>query len=134
MAHEITDRHEGCLLGGACGDALGASVEFLSLDEIKEKFGPEGIRDMAEAHGKVGAVTDDTQMLLFTASGLLRAVTRCNVRGDCHVPSIVYYAYQRWLATQGGGVNRGPSPPTWLEFLPELWQVRAPGKACICLL
>ena len=36
-------RFKGCLLGGAVGDALGAPVEFMSLAEIRRKFGPEGI-------------------------------------------------------------------------------------------
>ena len=38
------DRVLGCLLGGAVGDALGYAVEFLSLERIRERFGPEGIR------------------------------------------------------------------------------------------
>ena len=29
------EHYEGCLLGGAVGDALGASVEFMSFFEIK---------------------------------------------------------------------------------------------------
>ena len=43
------DRIVGCLLGGAVGDALGAPVEFLSLGQIRERFGPAGIRDFAPA-------------------------------------------------------------------------------------
>jgi ADP-ribosylglycohydrolase len=33
----------GCLIGGAIGDTLGWSVEFLKIDEIYQKYGPEGI-------------------------------------------------------------------------------------------
>lgn len=40
LAHE--DRVRGCLLGGALGDALGAPLEFLSLDEILVRGGAEG--------------------------------------------------------------------------------------------
>jgi ADP-ribosyl-[dinitrogen reductase] hydrolase len=32
----------GCLLGGAAGDALGAPIEFMSLREIRGRFGPDG--------------------------------------------------------------------------------------------
>ncbi len=58
---------QGCLLGGAVGDALGAAVEFDSLEKIRSKFGSEGIRDPAPSYGRTGAITDDTQMTLFTA-------------------------------------------------------------------
>jgi len=67
------DAVAGCLLGGAVGDALGAVVEFDSLDEIRRRFGPDGLSDFpAEA----GPVTDDTQMTLFTAEALIRARRR----------------------------------------------------------
>ena len=38
----------GCLLGLAVGDALGAPGEFLSLSEIKRRFGNDGITDFYE--------------------------------------------------------------------------------------
>ena len=41
-AISLRDRFRGCLLGGAVGDALGAPVEFLRLDEIVARYGPEG--------------------------------------------------------------------------------------------
>ena len=40
MAPEILGRVVGCLLAGAVGDALGAPVEFRSIDEIRQRFGP----------------------------------------------------------------------------------------------
>jgi hypothetical protein len=49
----ITD-YRGCLLGGAIGDALGAATEFLSLAEIRRRFGPAGLTDYAEAYGRKG--------------------------------------------------------------------------------
>ena len=63
----------GCLFGCAVGDALGAPVEMLSLAQIRARFGPDGIHEFAPAYGKTGAITDDTQMTLFTAEGLIRA-------------------------------------------------------------
>jgi len=63
----------GCLLGGAVGDALGAPIEFDDLAKIRSRFGPAGLRDYAPAYGRVDAFTDDTQMTLFTAEGLIRA-------------------------------------------------------------
>src|SRR5262249_51568757 len=66
----------GCLLGGAVGDALGAPVEFDSIQRIRSEYGPEGIKDYDAAYGRRGAITDDTQMTLFTAEGLLRTIAR----------------------------------------------------------
>jgi len=34
-------KYEGCLLGLAIGDALGAPAEFLNLSEIKKKYGKD---------------------------------------------------------------------------------------------
>lgn len=70
------ERIKGCLLGGAVGGALGAPVEFLEWSAIEARFGPQGIVDFAPAFGITGAITDDTQMMLFTAEGLLRAYVR----------------------------------------------------------
>ncbi len=66
-----SSRFRGCLLGGAVGDALGAPVEFTSLSTILDRYGPDGITDYSPAFGRLGAITDDTQMTLFTAEGLL---------------------------------------------------------------
>ncbi len=72
----IRDRVLGCIIGGAVGDALGAAVEFQSRREITDQFGPAGITEYAPAYGRVGAITDDTQMTLFTIEGLIRAKFR----------------------------------------------------------
>ena len=61
------DRYRGCLLGGAAGDALGYPVEFLSLSDIRARYGPAGITSYALRHG-VAQISDDTQMTLFTAN------------------------------------------------------------------
>jgi len=39
------DHFRGCLLGGTIGDALGWPVEFLLLNEIKDKYGQQGTID-----------------------------------------------------------------------------------------
>jgi ADP-ribosyl-[dinitrogen reductase] hydrolase len=75
-------RHAGCLLGGAVGDALGAPVEFMLRQEIQQRFGTQGVRGYASAWGRLGAITDDTQMTLFTAEGLLRAWVRHQMRSS----------------------------------------------------
>jgi ADP-ribosylglycohydrolase len=94
------ERIKGCLLGGAVGDALGAPVEFLEWPAIEAKFGPHGIVDFSPAYGITGAITDDTQMMLFTAGGLMRAYVRGSSGHTCHVPSVIHHALLRWLMTQ----------------------------------
>ncbi len=91
-------RFLGCLLGGAIGDALAAPVEFLSRQEIIARFGVAGITDYALAYGLFGAITDDTQMTLLTAEGLLRAWVRGCERGIVSHESMVTYARPRWLS------------------------------------
>jgi len=131
------DRVAGCLLGGAVGDALGAPVEFLCLSEIRARFGPEGIRGYAPAYGRLGAITDDTQMTLFTAEGLIRARQRHRERGICKPAMVIWHAYLRWLGTQG--IQRfDPELPAqhdgWLYERPEPHSRRAPGNTCLSAL
>lgn len=121
----------GCLLAGAAGDALGAAVEFMSWTDIQHEFGPLGISAMAKAYGHSGAVTDDTQMMLFTAEGLLRAVVRAESRGICHPPAVVHHALLRWLLTQGISPAIKVGEDGWLIKEGALWARRAPGNTCV---
>jgi len=89
---EVRARFLGCLLGGAVGDALGAPVEFMSIEEIRVKFGRPGIRDFVPAYGRLGAITDDTQMTLFTAEGLIRGWIRGQTKGITSYPGVIAHA------------------------------------------
>ena len=53
----------------AIGDALGASTEFLSLAQIKLKYGQKGITDLPDP----ALYTDDTQMSIAIAEALIRS-------------------------------------------------------------
>ncbi|WP_443066123.1 ADP-ribosylglycohydrolase family protein [Streptomyces sp. NBC_00523] len=131
-------RVRGCLLGGAIGDALGNPVEFLSLAGIRRAHGERGVRGMTpDDEGVVGRITDDTQMTLFTAEGLIRAHSRAMAKGIGGAETgIVRNAYRRWLDTQNH-----PAPPAapaehpvrngWLRQQPWLYARRAPGNACL---
>ena len=73
----MINKYRGCLLGLAIGDALGAPVEFLSLKDIKQRYGPNGISDFAGwKNFEPGSYTDDTQMSLATAVGCIKAHQR----------------------------------------------------------
>ncbi|MCL2873074.1 MAG: ADP-ribosylglycohydrolase family protein [Betaproteobacteria bacterium] len=130
------ERFWGCLLGGAVGDALGAPVEFMRRSDILNTFGSDGITEYAPAYGGLGTITDDTQMTLFTAEGLLRAYVRGCFRGICSVPSVVSHAYLRWLLTQGEcpAIKDVEVGDGWLFQQPALHHRRGPGNTCLSAL
>ena len=59
------ERYRGCLLAGGVGDQLGCDPEFMSRESMLYVYGPHGVRTMSKY------ITDDTQMTLFTAEGML---------------------------------------------------------------
>jgi len=84
MPEEVKSRFVGCLLGGASGDALGAPLNSMSRRQIEERFGASGISEFDVAFGRRGAITDNTQLTLFTADGMLRVTVRMSLKGICH--------------------------------------------------
>lgn len=138
------DKIRGCLVGGAAGDALGYSVEFLSEDQIFSRFGENGITEY-ELDYKSGKalISDDTQMTLFTANGLLVGDTRGCMRGIQGNPrGYVAMAYQDWLRTQEISFDESRNLSreymrnciSWLADVPELYSRRAPGNTCLSAL
>ncbi|MCA1187881.1 MULTISPECIES: ADP-ribosylglycohydrolase family protein [Saccharopolyspora] len=139
------DSHErflGSMLGGALGDALGFAVEFRGIDAIRERYGPDGVTGPVLAQGRA-EISDDTQLMLFTLEGLVRAhvARRMQPVDNDPVPE-VQHAYQRWLHTQGRtwAEAAGPygvhlaEPDGWLIAQRELFAVRAPGNTCMLAL
>lgn len=131
----MIERYIGCLLGGAVGDAMGAPVEFLTRAEILSQFGPAGVTTYAPAYGGIGTITDDTQMTLFTAEGLLRAWVRGRFKGISTPVGVTAHAYLRWLHTQGEASQcphfADQRDSGWLVQLPALHCRRAPGMTCL---
>lgn len=138
------DKIRGSLFGGAVGDALGYPVEFMGEKEIFSQFGRQGIRQYApENPGGEAQISDDTQMTLFTAIGILLADTRASMRGIGGTPhGYVISCYQDWLKTQelsfreGRQLRRGYGQDTvsWLMDVPQLYDRRAPGNTCLSAL
>lgn len=128
------DKFRGCLIGGAAGDALGYAVEFDSSDIIAEKYGPEGIQEYELRDGKA-RVSDDTQMTLFTAAGLLSGAAGGLMRGAfAEYPDYISRSYRDWYLTQTKPFppeREGCSPASWLINVPELFHRRAPGNTCM---
>lgn len=131
----------GSLFGGAIGDALGYPVEFLSAEEIFAQYGAAGITEyrLDRASGKA-LISDDTQMTLFTANGLLIGDLRGRERGVQGDPrNYVARAYRDWLYTQTVSFDehirrKGDGRICWLCSVPELYNRRAPGNTCLSAL
>lgn len=112
----------GCLLGGAIGDAMGYPVEFMRYADITRYYGGAGVRDLSEGN----MVSDDTQMTLFTAEGLLNG----HRLGKSLVKS-VYRSYLRWYYTQSGVKMPGAKYEGGLLSEPKIFASRAPGSTCL---
>lgn len=68
-------RYLGAMLGLATGDALGATLEFMSREQVKARY-PEGHRELLGGGPfgwAPGAWTDDTQMAACVARGILKS-------------------------------------------------------------
>lgn len=111
-------KFKGCLLGMAIGDSLGAPVEFLSLAEIKEKYGEEGITEFDVWDGfQPGSFTDDTQLSIATAMGCIQAHYNLLREGESRSLEFVYKRYSAWL-----------------ESMKDPFQARRPGYTCMTVL
>lgn len=130
-ANRVVDSIRGCLMAGAAGDALGYDVEFISRRAILSRFGEQGITKFAlDSNGKA-LISDDTQMTLFTANGLLMGLTRGDMRGIGGRPEkYVDGAYIDWYTTQTCEYGMFWKH-TWLRDLPEMAHRRAPGNTCM---
>lgn len=138
------DKTRASLILGAVGDALGAAVEFMKYDEIVAKYGDnpnpiKGIQRLDEAYGKKGAITDDTQMTLFAADGLLSAYKRGAERGILgEYSGYTTLSYLRWLETQGETNSNYLILEGWgssdLFELIKTQGRRGPGNTCLSAL
>lgn len=98
MDEQVWQRALGAYLGFACGDALGATVEFMSAKQIQKRFGLH--RDIVGGGWlglAPGQVTDDTEMAL--------AVGRAIVQHGGWNPQAVADNFLAWL--EGGPVDVG---------------------------
>lgn len=116
----------GCLIGGAAGDALGYAIEFNREDWIFSRYGSAGITEYELTNGKA-LISDDTQMTLFTAEGILLAKNPMNYTAYI---SGMFDAYQEWLRTQRFS-RKVRKNRLWLADIKELNDRRAPGITCL---
>jgi len=108
MTRELSDRVRGVIFGTAVGDALGYPVEFDPKPHVKNYHLVDNPNyDGKGIHAQIALYSDDTQMMVATFEGLLRA------RGGSvdQVAEEVAEAYVAW------------------SISPE--NNRAPGNACM---
>ena len=136
------DQIRGSMIGGAIGDALGYAIEFSTEKEIFGTYGADGITEYKLSNGKA-LISDDTQMALFTANGILVGETRLRMRGIGGDPKgYVPDAYQDWMKTQYSDIETvnkyerysKEGGRSWLLDVPELYSRRAPGNTCLSAL
>lgn len=100
----LRERAQAAYLGVAIGDALGATVEFMTPNEIKAAYGlHKEITGGGWLRLKAGRVTDDTEMSLALGEALLSKGTMDAVTVATHFLS--------WMRSKpvdiGGTVRRG---------------------------
>ena len=121
----------------------------MPMRDIRRQFGVRGIRELQQERDGVALVTDDTQMSLFTAEGLLEWNQRRTApAGRCCVRTVLH-AYHRWLVTQGSRPATGAESIYYewadreidavltagdLVHFPRLIARRSPGNTCISAL
>ena len=92
--------YRGCLLGLAVGDAMGYAVDKRDWQQIREDYGPNGLRGYDLVNGYAD-VTSYTQLAAFTANGLLLGLTRGQMLGKM-APFVQYVglACREWAGSQ----------------------------------
>ncbi|WNJ17872.1 ADP-ribosylglycohydrolase family protein [Pontibacter sp. G13] len=96
----------GCIFGMAIGDGFGYPTEFLSVEEIQERWQPNGPQSPM---GDPILVTDDTQMAIAVGRALLQS------RRDDFAPSVL-----------GKHLIEN-----FIEWLNDPQNNRAPGMTCL---
>ncbi|MCD7809106.1 MAG: ADP-ribosylglycohydrolase family protein [Erysipelotrichaceae bacterium] len=110
----MINKIRGCIVGGAIGDALGYPIEFDKDIKDKQQTRFDGI----------GYFSDDTQMTLFTAEGLIYQKNH-----DISYEEAIYQAYLDWYDTQNSS-HMGKNICK-IKNYPELNYSRAPGITCL---
>ncbi|MDE5840307.1 MAG: ADP-ribosylglycohydrolase family protein, partial [Muribaculaceae bacterium] len=106
MKDILIDKARGCLVGGAAG------ITGYALDSTG-----------------TARISDDTQMTLFTAEGLLSAYAENPKPTPEDILLNLKETYLAWYATQTS--FQLPLPSSWLSHVRDLWARRAPGNTCL---
>ena len=134
MRADMIDKIKGSLIGGAAGDALGFPVEFLEDSSIFKRYGENGITEYKLYDG-LASISDDTQMTLFTAEGIINAQRQYGVPTADEYVFEIYKSYLDWLKTQNESFDPlKKHTHSKLLNIEELYSHRAPGRTCLSAL
>lgn len=130
------DRFTGSILAAAAGEAFGIPVTADTWLEIQARHGEQGLRDYVPAGHPSGRLGSDTQIMLFTLEGMIRANVSRRRTATSEPSRHIQHAYQRWLHTQhlswpraaGEFAEISPEPDGWLVQQRALFQTRNPGR------
>lgn len=121
-----------CLILGAVGDALGVPVEFSRAATIAKTYGTSAPQNLSYGGEKPAPFSDDTQMTLFVAEGLVRAIEAGRADERSHFRAEQARSLVHWLATQDGRVYDDiGADGSALLAVEGLHQTRAPGNTCL---
>lgn len=93
----LKDKYLGALVGFAIGDAMGGPAEFMTKEQIKEKYGV--LKNMVGGGWlglKPGEVTDDTQMMV----AVIEALTEYAINPKCDFKKTVADKFVEWYMTK----------------------------------
>lgn len=103
----------------------------MSLSEIQSRFGEGGIAEYVPNEYNIAEFSDDTQMSLFTAEGLLSAIAG-GKNFEKEILPYITQAYEYWYYTQTRPELKLSG--SWLTHISSLWSRRAPGNTCLSAL
>ncbi|MBA8825436.1 ADP-ribosylglycohydrolase [Saccharopolyspora lacisalsi] len=129
-------RFVGSVLGCTVGEAFGTPITTESWDDIRGRHGERGLADYVPAGHPSGRLGSDSQLLLFTLEGMIRAGVHRRNGGGTDPIRPLQHAHQRWLHTQhlswpraaGEFLSGTPEPDGWLVGERGLFHTRAPGR------
>ena len=126
--HSLSN-YKACLRGGAIGDALGAPIEFDKISYIKRRYGNNGIQDLEVNTRGIAEITDDTQMTMFTADGIIKSLRKTLDKTKLPDINTVFDSYKLWFNTQKSHkIQKGKG---WIAELKTLYSRREPGTTCL---
>lgn len=128
----ILNKITGSLVGGAVGDALGYPIEFYDYSRIRAIHGEDGITEYHMPR-LIALISDDTQMTLYTACGLLNGYTAGVTMKSPEELSCryVWEAYKEWFELQEGISPVVENPKCDISCLESMKAFRAPGITCM---
>ncbi len=135
------ERFAGCMLGLALGDSLGYEVKGKSYKQIKKEYGKKGVMKPPKSkQAKSALISDETQLMLFTAHGILWTCATGGTTASDYTNS-VFLALQQWLYTQTGNTasptydsildSENAEYPCALLDLDALYKKRGPTRTLI---